>query len=146
MPSLDEPLQSSSSSSSGLIFHLTHLLGSPPSDEEQIEFLSKISKFKPVICSIVPPHSDLFKPTSTIVNLPSPLPELYHPQNEELTYTELLEVCDQVTIMITGEETAKIEAFTQSQSKNSAWFTQRSGRITASIMKSVCGTDPGNPL
>ena len=57
---------------------LTYLLGFPPSDEEQMEFLSKISIFKPVICSIVPPHSDLFKPMSTVVNLPSPLPELYH--------------------------------------------------------------------
>ena len=112
LPPLDEPLQSTSSSSSRLTFHLTHLLGFPPSDEEQMEFLSKISKFKPVICSIVPPHSDLFKPISTVVNLPSPLPELYHQQNEELTYTELLEVCDQITITITGEEIAKIEAFT----------------------------------
>ena len=53
--------------------------------------------------------------------------------------------CDQITIRITGEEVAKIEAFTQSQSKSSAWFIQRAGRITASSMKSVCRTDPGNP-
>ena len=38
-----------------------------------------------------------------------------------------------------------IEATTRNQSKSMAWFNQRAGRITASMMKSVCSTDPGNP-
>ena len=35
--------------------------------------------------------------------------------------------------------------FIRAQNKNSAWYSQRAGRITASVMKSVCVSDPGNP-
>ena len=71
--------------------------------------------------------------------------DLYQPQNEELTYSELLEVCKQVMISVDNEDVTKIEMFTRDQNKSSAWYTQRAGRITASIMKSVCVSDPGNP-
>ena len=70
---------------------------------------------------------------------------LYKPQNEELTYTELLEICEQTVLSITRDEVILIENSTQGQSKSAVWFTQRAGRITASKMKSACTTDPGNP-
>ena len=50
----------------------------------------------------------------TFLVLSSPLPELYHQQNEELTYTELIEVYDQITIVIIGEDLTKIKAFIRS--------------------------------
>ncbi|XP_065916067.1 uncharacterized protein [Dysidea avara] len=118
----------------------------PPSDEEQSLFLKDIAKCKPVVCSIVPAHSDAFRPTSVAVKLPPSLCELlYKPDNEELTYTELLVVCDEVTLTITEEEANVIETHTRNQARNTAWFMQRAGRITASKMKSVCGTDVSNP-
>jgi len=73
------------------------------------------------------------------------LRDLYRPENEELTYPELLAVCEQVNLTISHEQIRIIEAETCEQSKSTAWFTQRAGRITASVMKQICATDPGNP-
>ena len=44
----------------------SRVLNTAPATEEQSEFLSKISSLNPVICSIVPPFSDAFKPASVI--------------------------------------------------------------------------------
>ena len=54
-------------------------------------------------------------------------------------------VCEQVMLTITEEEIRTVEEATCHQSKSTAWFVQRAGRITASVMKHVCVTDPGNP-
>ena len=117
----------------------------PPSDEEQSLFLSEIAKCKSVVCSIMPTHSDAFRPTSVAINLPPSLCELlYKPDNEELTYTELLNVYDEVALTITEEEADIIEAHTCNRAKNTAWFMQCAGRIAASKMKSVCCTDISN--
>ena len=124
---------------------LSDLLQYIPIDAEQTVFLTNIAKFKPVICSIVSPFSDEFKPITPVNNLPPCLQDLYQPHNEELTYSELIAVCEQTKLSITEEEVATIEAATRNQSKSMAWFNQRAGRITASMMKSVCSTDPGNP-
>ena len=131
LPSEDGP------SISSLLSSFMQLLLVPPSNEEQNELLSKISEHKPVICSIVSPYSDSFKPNSKTNNLPLSLRDLYQPQNEELTYDELLGVCELVTINVNNEDVTKIEMFTRHQNKSSAWYTQCAGRITASVMKSV---------
>ena len=123
----------------------SQLLHCVPTDEEQTAFLTKIAKFKPVISSIISPFSSEFKPTTPVVNLPSSLRDLYQAHNEELTYSELIVVCEQVNLTISREEIAAIEVATLNQTKSMAWFTQRAGRITASVMKNVCATDPGNP-
>lgn len=71
---------------------------------------------------------------------------MYCPENEEIiTYSELIAVCEQVTLTMTEDEIVMIEAATHDQSKTTAWFTQRAGRITVSMMKQICATDPGNP-
>ena len=57
----------------------------------------------------------------------------------------MLEVCEQMMLNVDNEDVTKIEMFTHDQNKSSAWYTQYAGRITASVMKSVCATDPGNP-
>jgi len=121
------------------------LLCTPPSEAEQMEFLCKISKHKPAINSIVSPFSDLYTSSVSIRELPPSLNNLYQPQHEELTYNELLELCDKITVSVTATDITVIEEFTRDQSQSSAWYTQKAGRITASKMKSVCSTDPGNP-
>jgi len=46
---------------------------------------------------------------------------------------------------ISDEDIGVIETATCEQSKSTTWFTQQAGRLTASVMKQVCATDPGNP-
>ena len=98
-----------------------------------------------MVCSIVSPFSDKFKPITPVSNLPPCLKYLYWALNEELTYSELIAVCEQTKLSITEEDVAAIEAATHNQTKDMVWFNQRAGRIIASMMKSVCATDPGNP-
>ena len=100
---------------------------------------------RPAICSIVPPFSNEFKPTANTIQLPPSLLDLYNPENEELLYTELLEVCDELQLSVRPEEVQNIEVYTREQAKSPAWFKQRAGRITASKMKAVCATDPSHP-
>ena len=68
---------------------------------------------------------------------------MYKQQNEELTHTELLEICEQTALSITQDEDILIENSTKGR-KSAVWFTQLAGRITTSKMKSACTTDPGN--
>jgi len=126
-------------------FSFLQLLQIPPTDADKLQFLTENEVFNPAINSIVPPLSDKFMTSSPAVNLPPSLRDLYRPENEELTYPELLAVCEQVSLTISDEHIKIIEVETREQSKSTAWFTQRAGRITASVMKQVCATDPGNP-
>ena len=93
------------------------------------------------------PFSDEFVPKSQKVTpiLPPPLTTLYSQQNEELTYNELINRCEEVVISLSREEILEIEKATRDQSSCDAWYAQRSGRITASKMKSACRTDPASP-
>ena len=63
-----------------------------------------------MINSIVSLLSDKFKTVSPVINLPSPLRDLYRPENEELTYPELMAVCEQVTLTITDDEIKQLLA------------------------------------
>ena len=49
---------------------LSDVLQCIPTDAEQAVFLTNIAKFKPVICSIVSPFSDEFKPITPVNNSP----------------------------------------------------------------------------
>ena len=96
------------------------MLQTPPSDEDKLTFLMENERFDPVINSIVSPLSDKFKTVSPVINLPSPLRDLYQPENEELTYPELMAVCEQVMLTITEEEIRTVEEATRHQSKSTA--------------------------
>lgn len=56
-----------------------------------------------------------------------------------------MDLCEETTLVVTAEDVCNIETATRNQSKSTAWFMQRAGRITACILKNVCSTDPGNP-
>ena len=139
------PVSEHPSTSSTACQSTSSLLCVPPSAEEQMVFLRDIAHNRPAICSIVPPFSNEFKPTANTIQLPPSLLDLYNPENEELLYTELLEVCDELQLSVRPEEVQNIEVYTQEQAKSPAWFKQRAGRITASKMKAVCATDPSHP-
>ena len=75
---------------------------STSSHDDRMKFLSRIAQYQPAICALVPPFSDAYVPASSIL-LPAPLNDLYSPENEELTYTELLRICEGIDITITAE-------------------------------------------
>jgi hypothetical protein len=58
---------------------------------------------------------------------------------------ELLSKCNDISISVTEEEVGNVEIATRQQSQSKLWYKFRSGRITASKMKSVCSTDSSNP-
>ena len=117
-------------------------------NKDQIDaFFNSISKHKSCCLSLVSPYSNEFVPKFQKVTalLPPPLTSLYSAQNEELTYNELMNCCERVTITLNREEILEIEKATRDQSHCDAWYAQRSGRITASKMKLACRTDPASP-
>jgi len=139
------PVSDQPSTSSSVYESTDSLLCVPPPTEEQTVFLREIACNRPAIYSIVPPFSNEFKPTTNTIQLPPSLLDLYNPENEELLYTELLEVCDELQLSVPPQEVQNIELYTREQAKSPAWFKQRAGRITASKMKAVCATDPSHP-
>ena len=97
--------------------------------------------------SLKSPYSDSYVPQTeeTVCSTIPSYGNLYLPQNEELTYRELINVCEETKPFLTREDILQIERETRDQSKSDAWFLQRAGRITALKMKSVCHTEPSNP-
>ena len=83
------PVSEHPSTSSSACQSTSSLLCVPPSAEEQMVFLRDIAHNRPAICSIVPPFSNEFKPTTNTIQLPPSLLDLYNPESEELLYTEL---------------------------------------------------------
>ena len=119
-----------------------------PTKDQIDAFFSSISKHKPTSLSLISSYSDKFMPPKcekVITLLPPSLSNLYSAQNEELTYSELINRCEEVTVTLSREEILQIEKATRDQSHCDAWYAQQSGRITASKMKSVCRTDPASP-
>jgi hypothetical protein len=77
--------------------------------------------------------------------LPSPLSQLYKPDNLNLNYMELLHLADKVELSITPNQCAAVEVNTRDQSMSRLWFNMRTGRITASKLRAVCVADDATP-
>ena len=119
---------------------------SEPTEDQKTLFYSKIAKYKPSVLSLVSPFLDSYIPQTEIVSLAiQPLSALYSSQNEELTYRELLNVCDTFEFDLEDEQIEDIERATRGQSDSDEWFAHRAGRITSSRMKAACHSDPANP-
>ena len=108
---LDSVIDSTDASSSMKVNHVDVRSKNLPSYEEMncfYECLSK-SKSKPAILSLVDPHSDNYVPSSSLPECPFPLTALYKPEYENLSYIELLEVCEGVEVSITESESIAIQ-------------------------------------
>ena len=104
----------------------------PPTEDQKISFFKKIISHKPCCLSLLPPYFDLYVPNAEGISLfISPLTNLYAPQNEELTYMELLHLCEDFEFNLSNDQLGAI--------------AQRAGRITASKMKAACHNDPAFP-
>ena len=62
-----------------------------------------------------------------------------------LSYTDLLEKCEGVSLTITVEQARLLEEKTRQQARSTIWFEQRAGRVTASKFKAACHTDSTQP-
>ena len=95
---------------------------------------------KPAILSLIPPYSDNYVPKSAMDVFPKPLNELYNPDYIKIGFDELMDICNNFSISITEEMSQSIEKATRDQSKSNLWYKYRSGKVTASRMKAICGT------
>ena len=117
-----------------------------PTEDQKHHFFTRISKHNPSCLSLIPPFSDAHIPDTKLTPLlAASLSSSYNPQNEELTYRELINLCEDFKLELTLEQISEIEEATKAQSKCDAWFSFRAGRVTASRMKAVCCTDPAAP-
>ena len=145
---------SSSSSLSGLSSNSSNTCRSsssktisPPSEIELNQLFDRLAqcKSRPSILALSRNHSSLYVPLSLDQNLPSPLSQLYDPENLNLNYMELLELADNLVLSVTPDQCTVVEANTRDQSKSRLWFNMRTGRVTASRLRAVCKTDDALP-
>ena len=122
---------------------------SPPTPEQMMQFYTYLSKTKgsPVVLSHTPEFSDKYIPVNKITGFPKPLTELFEEDAIKLSYSDLLAKCDEVynNYVFTSDEAKLVESHTREQSNSRIWFQQRSGRVTASKLKSAISTNPSKP-
>jgi len=114
-----------------------------PSQAEVEEFYSKLSKCnsKPVVLSLVPPYAQSYVLPRNI----STVMDLFKKENLELSYNELLKLCQSTSIDITKEKIDQVQKDTISQSSGANFFKHRAGRIGASQSKAAAHSDPALP-
>ena len=71
--------------------------------------------------------------------------ELNEPQTFTLTFNELLEHCESVSLKVTKNQSEAVEKATKQQSASQTWFRFKAGRILGSTMKACCHTNPDLP-
>ena len=110
-------------------------------------FYDKLSlcKRKPAIFSLVPAHSSEYIPSQSLSTFPMPLSQLFHPKFLELDFSLLSSEVKGIILKITTQNVEHVEEATKGQSNSKMWYKYRSGRITASNTKRVCGTSNASP-
>ena len=120
-----------------------------PTGSELNQFYVNLSRTegKPVILSHTPGFSDPYVPISHLPNFPKPLTELFDPNAMSLSYPDLLQQCEELynNHVLTADQAELVENNTRQQAKSKVWFQQKSGRVTASRLKSVISTDVSQP-
>lgn len=119
----------------------------PPDCEEIKAFFGSLASCssKPAILSLVEPYSSQYVPKSLHNSLPQCLSELFKPEYLKLNYSELVKLATECTLTVTVNEAKAVEEKTRSQTISRLWFRMRTGRVTASRLKSVCRTNPALP-
>ena len=93
--------------------------------EEHYSKLS-IAKHKPLLLSLVSGIIDDFVPLYVRGLLPEPLTPLFHKDNQEVPFQDLLKACDAFYDMVslTPEQVHMVELKTREQSKCKLWYEQ----------------------
>lgn len=119
---------------------------SPPSDEKISCFIHELSKTgKPALLSVLPEYCEKYVVDHSRLSLP--LSSLFEASAMELTYNDLLKLCEEVFehLEVTDQQTKNIEAATRDQAQSKDWFRFRAGRVTASRFKAAAHTDLTQP-
>ena len=120
-----------------------------PTESELNQFFVNLSKIegKPVLLTHTPGFSDAYIPVTHLPNFPKPLTDLFDADAMALSYPELLQHCEELynNYVITADQAELVQKNTQQQAKSKVWFQQKSGRVTASRLKSVISTDVSQP-
>ena len=91
--------------------------------------------------SIVPPYSKNYIPSPLTENFLQVMTELNEPKTFTLTFTltfnELLEHCESVSLKVTKKQSEAVEKATKQQSASQTWFRFKAGRISGST-ESAC--------
>ena len=121
----------------------------PPTSEEKKFFdsLGSCKSAMPAVHSVISGYCDKYIPSALSSDLPSVLTDLYNSSYLAFNYYDLLKLASTTVenIHVTSDQCKAVEMKTRDQSNSRLWFRMRAGRITASIFKSVCHTDPASP-
>ena len=101
-----------------------------------------LSKSKPIALSLVSPFADSYVLKSR--TLPT-INGLFDKKYLDLTYPELLSVCNKTEIEISKEQITQVETDTITQAKGNNFFKHRAKRIGASQCKAACHSNPALP-
>ena len=115
-----------------------------PTEAEMGAFYAELSKcdIKPIALSLIPEYADSFVLKSRTV------PTIFYNFNRkylDLSYPELVKVCQEVKIELSKEQIAEVERDTISQAKGTNFFKHRAGRIGASQSKPASHSNPALP-
>ena len=120
----------------------------PTSEHDATLFFDSAANHNPAVLSLLSPYCDSYVPVGSDSAVPFDIPSLtslYKPDNEELTYKELLDFGEGIVFELSEDQIDLIEQHTRAQHGCDFWFKHRAGRITASKMKAACRTDPASP-
>ena len=100
-----------------------------------------------MLLSHIPGFNESYVPINHLPNFPKPLTELFDPNAMSLSYPDLLQRCEESynNYVITADQAELVQKNTWLQAKSKVWFQQKSGRVTASRLKSVISTDVSQP-
>ena len=120
-----------------------------PSDSEFSDFLSKLfhNNEQTAVLKVSKKYSKEFIPKSLSDDIPVFFSNLFDPSLSQATLCELKNIIESncLNITVNKNQVRAVEEATRGQANNNLWFNLRTGRITASIMKSACRTDINKP-
>ena len=115
-----------------------------PTEAEMEAFYAELSKchIKPIALSLIPDYADSFVLKSRTIPT---IFDNFNRKHLDLSYPELVKVCQEVKIELTREQMAQVEGDTISQAKGNGFFKHRAGRIGASQSKATSHSNPALP-
>ena len=127
-----------------VILLLQKKLSKAPSKAEMDQFFAELSKSKnkPIALILIPEYAGSYVCKSGSVPT---IKDLFENKFLDLTYPDLLQVCQEIDIKITMQQITQVERDTIAQAKGTNFFKYRSGRIGASQCKVACNSDPALP-
>ena len=112
-----------------------------PTEEEMSVFAQKLAEtgVKPAVLAVNLKHQDSYIPDILKEEkLPVNFASVKNEKHGNMNKTELLEECMNMKFSVTEEQCKNAEYITKQQRKCKEWYNLRVGRITASVMKTVC--------